>query len=201
MVRQSPDEFELVDTLDALHRMAASFIGIHTLAVDLEADSMYHFKEKICLVQLSDGNRIFLVDPLKVSDLSCLKPVFSDKNIEKVMHGADYDIRSLHRDFEIEVRNLFDTQIACRFLGMTETGLEAVSAEILNVRLNKNFQKKDWSQRPLPPEMLAYAAGDVSHLHVLKEILENRLRIKTPPHLGQGGVQPVAQGEMPKYRG
>ena len=64
-----------------------------TVAVDLEADSMYHYKEKVCLIQLAAGHTVMLIDPLAVPDLSSLKPVFANPDIRKVLHGADYDIR------------------------------------------------------------------------------------------------------------
>lgn len=146
------------------------------VAVDLESDSMYHFSEKICLIQLAGKNSSFLVDPLLPLDLFSLKTIFQNPAIKKVFHGADYDIRSLYRDFAMEVNHLFDTQLACRYLGLKETGLEAVLKGFFDVTLNKKFQKKDWSQRPLPAEMLEYAANDVVHLLALAKILEKDLK-------------------------
>jgi ribonuclease D len=88
-----------------------------------------------------------------------------------VFHGADYDVRSLYRDFDIRIHNLFDTQVACRFLGYEETGLEAVLRNIFGINVDKKYQRKDWSRRPLPEEMLAYAASDVRHLAPLAQKL------------------------------
>ena len=80
------------------------------------------------------------------------------------MHGADYDIRSLHRDFGIEVSNLFDTMIAARFLGIAEFGLAALLRARFGIELDKKYQKADWSKRPLSREMCAYASADTSDL-------------------------------------
>ncbi|MDF1592730.1 MAG: HRDC domain-containing protein [Desulfobacterales bacterium] len=146
-----------------------------TVAFDLEADSMYHYKEKVCLIQMAAGHTVILIDPLAVPDLSPLKPVFANPDIRKVLHGADYDIRSLYRDFHIKINHLFDTQLASRFLGAVETGLDAVLTKRFNVKLEKKYQKKDWSRRPLPPEMMAYAARDVLYLIPLAKILEEEL--------------------------
>jgi ribonuclease D len=145
----------------------------HThIGVDLEADSLYHFKEKVCLVQIAAGNSNIVIDPLQIKDLTALKPLFKNREIQKVFHGADYDIRSLFRDFRITVNNLFDTQLACRFLGINETSLEAVIRRWYDVSLNKKYQRKDWSRRPLPEEMIAYAAEDAQYLVPLaKKIL------------------------------
>lgn len=146
-----------------------------TVGVDLEADSLFHYQEKVCLVQIATPGACFLVDPLQTGDLSPLKPFFANPDIRKVFHGSDYDIRCLYKDFSIEVNNLFDTQLACRFLGMQFTGLDAVLNLFYNIRLEKKFQKKDWSQRPLPEDMLAYASQDAIYLNELSKKLEERL--------------------------
>ncbi len=88
------------------------------IAVDLEADSLFHYQEKVCLIQISTPRQNVVLDPLSLKDLSPLAPVLSNPRIRKVFHGADYDIRSLYRDFEIDVNGLFDTEIAARFLGI-----------------------------------------------------------------------------------
>jgi ribonuclease D len=117
------------------------------IGVDLEADSMFHFQERVCLLQIAIPGRNIVVDTVALSDLSALRPVFRDPAIKKVFHGADYDVRSLYRDFDIRINNLFDTQLACCFLGFKETGLEAVLKNLFAVTLNKKFQRKDWSRR------------------------------------------------------
>ncbi|OQW98282.1 MAG: hypothetical protein BWK74_04905 [Desulfobacteraceae bacterium A6] len=142
---------------------------------DLEADSMYHFSEKVCLLQVASKNTAFVIDTLKLGDLSLLKPLFLRKDTVKVFHGADYDVRSLFRDFGIEINNLFDTELASRFLGIRATGLEAVLKDRFDIKLEKKYQKKDWSERPLSEDMLNYALNDVRHLVSLSEILEKEL--------------------------
>jgi ribonuclease D len=146
-----------------------------TVGVDLEADSLFHYQEKVCLIQMATPAICFLVDPLQVGDLSALKPFFANPDIRKVFHGSDYDMRCLYKDFGITVNNLFDTQLACRFLGMQFTGLDAVLNLFYHIRLEKKFQKKDWSQRPLPDEMLAYASQDAVYLNVLSKQFEGKL--------------------------
>jgi len=145
------------------------------VGVDLEADSMYHFKEKVCLIQMAAPNINVLIDPLAVEDLSLLKPIFKRSDICKIFHGADYDVRSLYRDFCITIDNLFDTELASRFLGFAESGLEAVLKKKFDVTLDKKFQRKDWSRRPLPPDMIAYAAEDARYLLPLAESLKAEL--------------------------
>jgi len=148
------------------------------IGVDLEADSLFHYFEKVCLLQIATESASYVLDPLALRDLSDLYPVFSNPRIRKVFHGADYDIRSLYRDFRIEVENLLDTQLACKFLGLRETGLEAVLRSRFQVELNKKFQRADWSQRPFSPEMVEYAAMDGSYLIPLARMLERELEEK-----------------------
>jgi len=170
--------YRLIDDAASLTELIDALDGDAVIAVDLEADSMYHFREKVCLIQISAGSLSAVIDPLSVTDLSGLRPIFADPGVRKIFHGADYDVRSLHRDFGIEIQNLFDTQIACRFLGFPECGLEAVIRSQFGILLDKKFQKKNWSRRPLPPEMLAYAASDTRYLIPLAARLTASLREK-----------------------
>lgn len=148
------------------------------LAVDLEADSMFHFQEKVCLLQMAGNGENVVIDPLEVNDLSPLAPLFYDKGICKVFHGSDYDVRSLYRDFSIEINNLFDTQLASMFVGERETSLGAVVCKRFGIKLDKRYQKKDWSRRPLPDGMIEYAASDVFHLIPLARQLMGELEEK-----------------------
>lgn len=172
-----PRRYDLIDTPSALERLAAELAQADAVAVDLEADSMFHYRERVCLIQMAlPGGRNVLIDALALEDLSPLKPLFRDSAVRKIFHGADYDVRSLYRDFGIRIHGLCDTQLASRFLGYKETGLEAVLKNLFGVALDKKFQRKDWSQRPLPPEMLDYAVSDVCYLRPLADRLEKELR-------------------------
>jgi len=189
------------DLTTAVQRLARE----RRIAVDLEADSMFHFREKVCLLQLASRNATFVIDTLQVTDLEALKPVMADVKVRKILHGADYDVRSLYRDFGIEIHNLFDTELGSRFLGLRESGLDAVLRARFQIELNKQFQRKDWSRRPLPAEMIAYAAGDVAHLLPLASQVEADLK-----HLGRlswvleecealSGVRPPAETPAPLF--
>ena len=170
---------EWIGTLPHLEEAARTLGQAPIIGVDLEADSMHHYFEKVCLLQIATESACYVVDPLAVRDLSALQPVFSNPRIRKIFHGADYDIRSLYRDFRVEVENLFDTQLACTFLGLRETGLEALLRSRFGVELNKKYQRADWSQRPLSPEMVEYAALDGRYLIPLARLLETELEEKS----------------------
>lgn len=170
--------YTLIETQEDLEAVLPLFRSTDRMGVDLEADSMFHFREKVCLIQLAVQDQNFVLDPLCIPDLSPLGPVLANPAIRKIFHGADYDIRSLFRDFGFVVENLFDTELATRFLGHRNSGLDTVLQARFGVRLDKRFQKKDWSQRPLSKEMIAYAAGDTRYLLPLSEILEAELAVK-----------------------
>jgi len=148
------------------------------IAVDLEADSLHSYQDKVCLLQFSTPTATVLVDPLAIGDLSCLKSVLADGAVRKIFHAADYDIRCLHRDFDIEIRGLFDTMIACQLLGEPKVGLADALNKYLGVELDKRYQRADWSKRPLEEGMIRYAAEDTRHLHKLAELLEAQLVAK-----------------------
>ncbi len=169
------NDYQMVETAAGLEKAAGALEKEKVIAVDLEADSMYHFKEKVCLIQLATEKTSVVVDPLQIDNFSILKPLFSNPDIQKIFHGADYDVRSLYRDFKIKINNLFDTELACRFLGIKETGLKAVLKTFFEINIEKKYQKKDWSKRPLPEEMVEYASKDVIYLLPLARILIDKL--------------------------
>jgi ribonuclease D len=171
-------DYKIINTAAGLEKAARTLEKTRAVAVDMEADSMYHFQVKVCLLQMATEKSAVVIDPLQVKNLSPLKPLFSNPDVKKIFHGADYDVRSLFRDFSIEINNLFDTELACRFLGIKETGLEAVMAKYLSISLDKKYQKKDWSKRPLPKEMIDYAVGDVNYLLKLAKVCEKELEKK-----------------------
>ena len=165
-----------VRTPEALAALARSLAGCRAIGLDSESDSLYHHFEKVCLVQIAtDRGEAFLVDTLALRDLTPLAPAMADPALVKVLHGADYDVTTLKRDFSFSFASIFDTMIAARLLGRTEIGLAAVARDELGVALSKSNQKDDWSHRPLTPQQETYALADVLHLVPLRGRLEARL--------------------------
>lgn len=146
------------------------------IALDTEADSFHHYQEKLCLIQLSDLHADYIVDPLKVPDLSPLAPLFADPSIVKVLHGGDYDVVSLKRDHGMSLVNVFDTMIGAQFAGLPRFGLADLIDQFFGVRLDKRYQRHDWALRPLEDDHLDYARGDTHWLLALREVLITRLR-------------------------
>jgi ribonuclease D len=169
---------DIILTPERLERLVKKLSRETVLAFDLEADSMHHYREKVCLIQVATSSEAHLIDPLALIDMSPLSSLLANPSIRKVFHGADYDVRSLRRDFSLEIDNLFDTMIACQFLGEKEVGLAAALKKRFGVELDKRFQKADWSKRPLEPAMIEYALADTSLLVALYRQLEEELRMK-----------------------
>ena len=168
-------DYQFITSDEALKSICHDLDQEKIIAVDLEADSMHSFTEKICLIQIAGGQQAYLVDPFLVSDFSPFSRILEDPNIIKVLHGSDFDVRSLDRELSVEIKNLFDTEIACRFLNVKERGLGALLKAHFNVHVDKRFQKVDWSRRPLKEDMISYSVGDVANLVELHDILKDQL--------------------------
>jgi ribonuclease D len=153
--------------------------------VDTEAAGYHRYLDRVCLIQLSTRSDTYLVDPLALEAISPLEPLLAAADVEVVFHDADYDLRLLDRDFGIDVRGLFDTRIAAQFLGEPGIGLASLVEKYVGVRLAKKFQRADWAQRPLPREMLEYAAEDTRHLPHLRDRMLDALEAAGRLHWAQ----------------
>lgn len=165
-----------IDTPAALKKLVDELERCTRIAVDTESNSLHAFREQLCLVQFSTRKTDYLVDPLALQDLTPLRPIFANPDIEKVFHAAEYDLICLKRDSGITVNNLFDTMQAARILGYERVGLDSVLEEKLGIILYKKYQKADWGQRPLSCEMLNYARLDTHHLLPLRDRLQTELQ-------------------------
>ncbi|MBK5254478.1 MAG: HRDC domain-containing protein [Vicinamibacteria bacterium] len=135
------------------------------IAIDTESDSLYHYHQKVCLIQIAtEAGSSYLLDPLEGFPVEALRILLENPNLTKVFHGADYDIALLKAKASISIRNVYDTMIAAKFLGRTEVGLQATLRDELGLTISKGNQKDDWSARPLSEEQQNYALTDVSHL-------------------------------------
>jgi ribonuclease D len=167
--------YQFVTTDKDLAQVCRKLEPCEIIGVDLEADSMHCFLEKICLIQIAGPNQAWLVDPFLINDFSPFSQILENPEIIKVFHGSDFDVRSLDREFSVEIENLFDTEIACRFLNIKARGLGALLKSYFDIDVDKKYQKVDWSRRPLKDEMIAYSVGDVATLVELHDLLKHRL--------------------------
>ncbi len=168
---------ELVDSEERLAEVTRGLSTASQVAVDVESNGFFRYRERVCLVQLASGDEALVIDPLAMDDLQPLGALLANPSVEKLFHAAGNDIRSLHRDWGFRVANLFDTSVAAAFVGSIQLGMQAVLKEHVEVELAKpkNLQRSDWSLRPLGEEALEYAADDVLHLSRARDVLVEKL--------------------------
>jgi ribonuclease D len=159
-----------------------------TIAVDTESNSLFAYREQVCLIQFSTRDADFLVDPLALGDLSPLDAIFSAPHIRKIFHAAEYDLICLKHDFNFSFDNLFDTMLAARILGRREVGLGSMLEAEFSLQMDKRHQRANWGRRPLPTNMLEYARQDTHFLIPLWERLGEQLE--------QKGLMPLAQEDF-----
>jgi ribonuclease D len=169
-----------IDRPDVAARLIREVSPVSELAIDTEGASFHRFVDRIYLVQLSTRQQTAIIDPLAVSSetLTPLGALLESPSVEIVLHDADYDLRLIHQDYGWHVRRIFDTRVAAQLLGLRAFGLAALLERYFDVRLDKKHQRADWSMRPLPPDMLDYAALDTMHLLELRDRMREELERK-----------------------
>lgn len=164
-----------IDEQEPLDRAVERLSGESVIAVDTEADSLHSYFDKVCLVQISANGDDLVVDPLSGIDLSGFGEILADPAVTKVLHGADYDLRIMNRDFSFTIASLIDTSVCAQILGYEAFGLAALLERHFGVKLNKVHQRADWAMRPLSPDMLQYASLDTHYLIALADKLREEL--------------------------
>jgi ribonuclease D len=165
----------LIETEAELRQLVTTLAAQPTLAVDTESNSLFVYRERLCLIQFSTPTADYIVDPLQ-ADARLLAPLFANPAQEKIFHAAEYDLICLTRDFGFETHNLFDTMVAARSLGWPQTGLASLLELHFGVKMNKKHQRANWGRRPLTPDLLDYARMDTHYLFALRALLEKELR-------------------------
>jgi ribonuclease D len=188
----------MVEDFDTLKGVAEKLEKSPIIGIDTEGDSFYHYREKVCLIQFSDEDQDYIVDPLMIDDLSPLKSVLENPNIIKILHGADYDIVCLKRDFGFQLRGVFDTLVAAQLIGVPKFGLGDLVQTNFQFTMDKIYQRHNWSKRPLLQEHLDYARGDTHFLIRLREILLSQVeKLDRTSHL----VEECALLEQREWQG
>ena len=168
-----PPHYQLIDQPGQLAPLLQAMEGTDEISLDTEADNMYRYRVRVCLLQFLVSGEIYLVDALAPIDLQPLWELMAKKHL--VMHGSDFDLRLLHDLCGFRARSLFDTMLAAQLLGRQRIGLASLLEEHYGVKLDKDSQKANWSKRPLTPRLLDYAALDVWHLPALRDLLTKQL--------------------------
>lgn len=171
------------------------------VAVDTESNSLHAFREQVCLLQFSTPKADYIVDPLELTDLSLLAPIFSNLKIEKIFHAAEYDLICLKRDFAFKFANLFDTMQAARIIGYPAVGLDRLLGDKFGIKVDKRHQKANWAARPLTEEQIHYARLDTHYLFDLRDVMEKELIEKDRLHFALEDFSRACLLEEPKQKG
>lgn len=142
-------------------------------SVDTEADSLHHYVEKLCLLQISTASDDYVIDPLVPLEVAPVVRLLERKPL--VLHGADFDIRILKRFYGFSPADVFDTMIAAQLLGYERQGFADLAEKHCGVKLSKKAQRADWSERPLSEELLTYAANDTHYLKPIADRMREEL--------------------------
>jgi ribonuclease D len=170
----APPAYQLIDQTAQLEPLLADLDRSEEVALDTEADNLYHYRTRVCLLQFFVAGNIYLVDVLGDIDLEPLWQRLAAKHL--LMHGSDFDLRLLYDLCGFRPKSIFDTMLAAQLLNRQRIGLAALLEEHFGVFLDKDSQKANWSKRPLTPKLLDYAALDVFHLPNLRDILTAELK-------------------------
>lgn len=173
IVLNATPAYQLVDQPAQLEPLLADLDRSKEVALDTEADNLYHYRTRVCLLQFFVAGNIYLVDVLAPLDLAPLWERLATKHL--LMHGSDFDLRLLYDLCGFRPKSIFDTMLAAQLLNRQRIGLAALLEEHFGVQLDKDSQKANWSKRPLTPKLLDYAALDVYHLPNLRNILTHEL--------------------------
>ncbi|KAK9908142.1 hypothetical protein WJX75_003265 [Coccomyxa subellipsoidea] len=177
-------EWDWIDTAEQLYNATQEFKRAQQVAVDLEHHALRSYLGITCLVQLSTGDKEYLIDALALHDhMHLLQDIMENAKILKVVHGGENDISWLQRDFHLYLVNVFDTEKACQVLGYEERSLAHLLQKHCRVTANKQHQRADWRIRPLAEESVEYARTDVHYLLYIAEVLRSELNKRAPDAL------------------
>ncbi|HTX64132.1 MAG TPA: 3'-5' exonuclease [Opitutaceae bacterium] len=169
----APPAYTFIDQPAPFAALLAALDRVPEVAIDTEADNLFRYRTRVCLMQIMAGREIFLVDLLAPLPLADLWTRLATKHL--VMHGSDFDLRLLHDLCRFTAHSLFDTMMAAQLLNLPRIGLAPLLEQHFGVQLAKEGQKANWSRRPLPPKLVDYAALDVYYLPALRDILRAEL--------------------------
>jgi ribonuclease D len=177
-----------IDQVAGLRALAEAMATAPWIALDTEANSMFVYRECMCLLQVNAGGRLFVVDTLALLShenriehgpsgvLDALRPQLERGDRPCYVHGGEYDVGIFKRDFGIALGGIWDSQQAASFLGWEKTGYGSVVERVCALALDKAYTQYDWGTRPLDPNALRYAIDDVVWLPRVCEHLKEAIR-------------------------
>ena len=178
--QEKDTKLSFIDTKESFDEFINEISKYDEIAVDLEHHSKESYLGITCLIQISTRDSDYILDAIKLrSHLNKLNIIFTNPNILKVFHGADYDINWLQRDFGVYVVNMFDTGRASRILSYESFSLKYLLLKFCDFETDKSYQLADWRIRPLTEGMIKYARSDTHFLLYIYDNLKKELISKS----------------------
>ncbi len=172
---EKDNEIIYIANAASLQKFAASLQSKKSIAFDTEFDRFYReYGFKLSLLQIYDGKICYIIDPIKITDLSALWPVFENEEIMKVAYSCSEDVQIL-KLHGCNPRNIYDLQIAAKLANSTALSYADLLLQEMNIELDKSLQRSDWRRRPLSKRQLQYASQDVVPLLQVQEVLQSRV--------------------------
>jgi ribonuclease D len=168
--------YQLIENEEELIKALTILAQVDTIAIDTEFMREKTYYPIPSLIQISDGNHIYLFDAIRCNIYPLGKYLIESEQV-KIVHSGSQDIEI----FSLicsggRLKNLVDTQIAAQFLMMEDClGLGNLISELLRIEINKSQTVSNWVKRPLNEKQLEYAAEDVLYLHQIFGLLKQRL--------------------------
>ena len=130
-----------------------------------------------CLLQIADPQQVSLIDLISVTDCSAVCQIVAETEKTKVMHGCEQDLEVLNQLCGHEIQTVFDTQLAAAFMDYGyQVGYKSLVARCMDVRLENEQTRSDWTKRPLSKKQKDYARDDVAYLLPLRDLLSQELK-------------------------
>lgn len=177
----------------SLAQHCATWRRLPFVAVDTEFMRVDTFYPIAGLLQVSEGERAYLIDPLLISDWSPFADLLQDSAVIKVLHACSEDLEVFLRLTGSLPMPLFDTQLAAGYLNLGfSMGYSRLVQAVLNIELPKGETRSDWLQRPLSATQVSYAAEDVLHLAQVYGQLKAQLSAEKSAWVLEDGAELVS---------
>jgi ribonuclease D len=161
-----------INTNIELQNLCHQLASCSLIALDTEFIRTDTFYPKIALIQLSDGETIWLIDVLAIDNFIPLKQLLESPDTTLIFHACAEDLEVLDHSVNIQPTHIFDTQIAAGIVNVGYCmGYARLVDSLLEIQLDKQETRSNWLARPLTQRQLDYAEVDVLHLHSLYRLL------------------------------
>lgn len=172
-----PDKTETITEPDHLKRVIDDLMKAPRVALDIESDGFYNYRDQVCIVTLSDEKRDYVVDTIALGEAAHdMQRMVNREDVPLLMHSGQNDVLALKREYGFDFGLVHDTAVAAMLLGLQQTGLAALVEGYLGISLEKELQRYDWSRRPIEREHVRYLINDTRHLFEIHDRIEAELR-------------------------